>query len=104
MVETLADVWSIDTEPEISIIKQYESIDVTYTLYRNNVKQDNVTVGINVNSDNISIISMGVNTYKFTGVKISSEPVEYIIEAKDVNGDIVYTEAKSITVTSMLGG
>lgn len=104
VVETLADVWSIDTEPEISIIKQYESIDVTYTLYRNNVKQDNVTVGINVNSDNISIISMGVNTYKFTGVKISSEPVEYIIEAKDVNGDIVYTETKSITVTSMLGG
>ena len=47
---------------------------------------------------------MGVNTYKFTGVKISSEPVEYSIEAKDVNGDIVYTETKSITVTSMLGG
>ena len=104
VVETLADVWSIDTEPEISIIKQYESIDVAYTLYRNNVKQDNVTVGINVNSDNISIISMGVNTYKFTGVKISPEPVEYSIEAKDVNGDIVYTETKSITVTSMLGG
>ena len=104
VVETLADVWSIDIEPEISIIKQYESIDVTYALYRNNVKQDNVTVGINVNSDNISITSMGVNTYKFTGVKISPEPVEYSIEAKDVNGDIVYTETKSITVTSMLGG
>lgn len=104
VVETSADVWSINAEPEISIIKQYESIDVTYTLYRNNVKQDNITVGINVNSDNISIISMGVNTYKFTGVKISSEPVEYSIEAKDINGDIVYTETKSITITSMLGG
>lgn len=104
VVETSADVWSIDTEPEISIIKQYESIDVTYTLYKNNVKQDNITVGINVNSDNISITSMGVNTYKFTGVKISSEPVEYSIEAKDINGDIVYTETKSIAVTSMLGG
>lgn len=104
VAETSADVWSIDTEPEISIIKQYESVDVIYTLYRNNVKQDNITVGINVNSDNISIISMSANTYKFTGVKISPEPVEYSIETKDANGDIVYTETKSITVTSMLGG
>lgn len=104
VVETSADTWSINAEPEISIIKQYESIDITYTLYRNNVKQDDITVGINVNSDNISITSMGVNTYKLTGVKISSEPVEYSIEAKDANGDIVYTETKSITVTSMLGG
>lgn len=104
VVETSADVWSINAEPEISIIKQYESIDITYTLYRNNVKQDNITVGINVNSDNISVTSTGANTYKFTGIKISSKPVEYSIEVKDVNGNIVYTETKSITVTSMLGG
>lgn len=103
VVDNVVVDWRVDANPALTTIKQYESIDIEYIPYKNGIKQDNITVVIDSPSTALSITAIGNNSYKFTGAKISSLPIEYNIELYE--GDtVVYSTTESITVTSMLGG
>lgn len=90
------DRWTVVMNPEFKTIRQYESIDVELTPYRNGVAED-LAVDMSTRDDAVSIEKLDRNKYRVTGQKISTMT---LITLKN---ESTFIEQRYIKVTSMMG-
>lgn len=88
--------WTVAMNPEFTVIRQYESIDVTLTPYMNGIEQS-LAIDMLTYSDAISIEKLDKNKYRVTGKKIS--PMTLI----SLRNTGTVTENRYIKVVSMMG-
>ena len=88
--------WTVAMNPEFTVIRQYESIDVTLTPYMNGIEQS-LAIDMLTYGDAISIEKLDKNKYRVTGKKIS--PMT-LISLRNVG---TVTENRYIKVVSMMG-
>lgn len=103
VTESALDVWNIDIDPAISIIRQYESFDITVTAYKNGVAQSDATIKVVCDSPALSIMPVKAGVWRFTGISITQEPVIVNIGV-EYDGASVLSKTIDMTVVSMLGG
>ncbi len=88
--------WTVAMNPEFTVIRQYESIDVTLTPYMNGVEQS-LAIDMFTSSKSVSIQQLDRNKYRITGLKI--DPL-LMISLRNVG---TVTENRFIKVVSMMG-
>ena len=88
--------WTVAMNPEFTVIRQYESIDVTLTPYMNGVEQS-LAIDMFTSSKSVSIEQLDRNKYRITGLKIDQL---LMISLRNIG---TVTESRFIKVVSMMG-
>jgi len=90
------EAWDVTMNPEFKTLRQYESVDVELTPYRNGVAE-NIAVDMSTRSDAVSIEKLDRNKYRVTGQKINKQ---VLITLKN---ESTFIKQRFIEVTSMMG-
>ena len=88
--------WTVSMNPEFKTLRQYESVDVELTPYRNGVAED-IAVDMSTRSDAVSIEKLSRNKYRVTGQKINRM---VLITLKNEG---TFVDNRFVEVTSMMG-
>lgn len=88
--------WTVSMNPEFKTLRQYESVDIELTPYRNGVAED-IAVDMSTRSDAVSIEKLDRNKYRVTAQKISKM---VLITLKN---ESTFVENRYVEVTSMMG-
>lgn len=103
IADAAPDVWNIDIDPAISIIRQYESFDIAVTAYKNGVAQSDATIKVVCDNPALSIIPVKPGVWRFTGISITQSSLLVNIGV-EYDGASVLSKTIGVTVVSMLGG
>lgn len=103
IADAALDVWSLDIDPAISVIRQYESFDIAITAYKNGVAQSDAAITVVCDSPALSIMPVKAGVWRFTGISITQAPLIVNIGV-EYDGASVLSKTIGMTVVSMLGG
>lgn len=101
--DSIPERLDIRVDPEISVIRQYESFDVAIAAMLNGNIQADADIEVSCDSDALSVMPSSNGVWRFTGIKITAAPVLVNIRLKK-DGETLVSQYLEISVVSMLGG
>lgn len=95
-IGTTKETWDVTMNPEFKTLRQYESVDVELTPYRNGAAVD-LSVDMSTYSDAVSIEKLDKNKYRVTALKINRM---VLITLKNEG---TFAKQRFVEITSMMG-